>query len=534
MSIKAQGSRIRAKKYFFILLAILTIAVFFRFWQLSNIPPGIYPDEAINANQAISSPGKVFYPENNGREGLFINLIFLSFSIFGISIWSFKFVSAIIGTLTVLGLYLLTKEVFQGTGYKEQGVRSIALLSAFFLATSFWHTNFSRISFRAILVPFCLVFLFYFLFRGFRTKKFPNFMISGIFFGLGFYTYIAFRVAIFLVFIALTFWYLVYRKQNLQKKFFLFAFCFLLFAFLLALPILIYFLKNPQDFISRATGISVFAQKNLLKSFGNSLLRHLLMFNFTGDKNWRHNISSQPVLFWPIGILFLIGLVYSTYKTAKILLIRNGIIYINFIFAFLLTWWFIMLLPGILTLEGIPHSLRTIGAIPPTFIFAGLGGIILWQEIEKRLEIKKHNFLKIIMIGIVLGGLCFLEYCRYFVWWGQNPEVKGAFAKDYVEIGNYLNSLPPTIKKYVIVNQGGVLVQGIPMPSQTVEFIERTKFTKPRATYLLPENIEKIKIEEDTVIVPMRYDEGLFQKISEIFPTGSIQKENEIWIYKLE
>ena len=193
-----------------------------------------------------------------------------------------------------------------------------------------------------------------------------------------------------------------------------------------------------------------------------------------------------------------------------------------------------MLLPGILTLEGIPHSLRTIGAIPPTFIFAGLGGIILWQEIEKRLEIKKHNFLKIIMIGIVLGGLCFLEYCRYFVWWGQNPEVKGAFAKDYVEIGNYLNSLPPTIKKYVIVNQGGVLVQGIPMPSQTVEFIERTKFTKPRATYLLPENIEKIKIEEDTVIVPMRYDEGLFQKISEIFPTGSIQKENEIWIYKLE
>ena len=59
-----------------ILLIILLIAVFFRVWQLSSIPPGLYPDEAINGNEAITNPGKLFYPENNGREGLFINVIY--------------------------------------------------------------------------------------------------------------------------------------------------------------------------------------------------------------------------------------------------------------------------------------------------------------------------------------------------------------------------------------------------------------------------------------------------------------------------
>ncbi|MDD5639147.1 MAG: hypothetical protein PHO28_04580, partial [Candidatus Pacebacteria bacterium] len=101
---------------FFLLLVIILIASFFRLYKLTLIPPGIYPDEAMNANDAIKALQthnfKVFYPDNNGREGLFINLIALSFKIFGISLFSFKITSAIIGILTVLGLYFLAKELF--------------------------------------------------------------------------------------------------------------------------------------------------------------------------------------------------------------------------------------------------------------------------------------------------------------------------------------------------------------------------------------------------------------------------------------
>jgi len=162
---------------FFLLLVIILIASFFRLYKLTLIPPGIYPDEAMNANDAIKALQthnfKVFYPDNNGREGLFINLIALSFKVFGISLFSFKITSAIIGILTVLGLYFLAKELFYFYNSNSNSNLSsyIGLTSSFFLAISFWHTNFSRISFRAILTPFILVFSFYFLFKGFRNKK---------------------------------------------------------------------------------------------------------------------------------------------------------------------------------------------------------------------------------------------------------------------------------------------------------------------------------------------------------------------------
>jgi len=298
-------------KILIFLIIILTIASFFRLWQLNSIPPGLYPDEAINANdafQSLKTKGfKIFYPENNGREGLYINLIALSFSIFGVSIWSIKIVSVIIGILTVLGMYLLVKELF----IKHKNSEIIALLSSFFLATSFWHINFSRIGFRAILVPFILVFSFYFLFKGFRTKNFLNLAISGIIFGIGFHTYISFRLAVLLIIAVLFLWLLTYRKEGKQRKYLLLASCFLLFIFIAALPIGIYFLNSPHHFISRATGVSVFAQPNLFKAFGESLARHLAMFNFYGDANWRHNIAESPILFWPVGILFLIGLIIS-------------------------------------------------------------------------------------------------------------------------------------------------------------------------------------------------------------------------------
>ena len=479
------------KKTLIFLLIILAIAVFFRLWQLDSIPPGLYPDVAINGNDALDSlkngDFKVFYPENNGREGLFIWLIAASFSIFGVSIWSIKIVAALIGTLTVLGLYLLTKELF--LKWNENISRSVALLSSFFLAISFWHTNFSRIGFRAILLPFILVFAFYFLFRGFREKKILYFVISGLLFGLGFYTYISYRFIVILLPLILFFFWLVYQKQNLQKQFFQFAICSLTFTILVALPIGIYFSQNPGDFIGRTAGVSIFAQQNPIMAFGESLIKHVGMFNFYGDFNWRHNFAGSPQLFWPIGILFLIGFALSI-KYMK----------------WLIAWFFVMLLPGILTYEGIPHALRVIGVIPVVYIFAGLGGWNVYQWLKQNTK-RQKLLLATVFLFLLAAGVS--EFDKYFNKWGKSAEVKGAFSADYVEIGNYLNSLPKDVQKYVIVNMPGVPVpwpDGIPMPAQTIMFIESTKYGQPQATYLLPEDLEKIKIEKNAVVVKMHYE----------------------------
>lgn len=488
---------IKDKKIILSLLIIILAAGFFRLWQLDAIPPGIYPDEAMNANDALTSPGKLFYPDNNGREGLFINLIALSFSIFGISIWSLKVISAIAGILTVYGVFLLTREIF----WSRNGANAIALLSSFFLAISFWHINFSRISFRAILVPLVMTFAFYFLLKGFRTNTVKNFVISGIIFGLGFYTYIAFRVAVLL----LPFMFLPHLRQ---RKILSQSTLFLIVIFVTALPISIYFLQNPEFFISRAGGVSIFSQAHPALEFIKSLGAHLAMFNFGGDNNWRHNLAGTPQLLWPVGILFLIGAAISVRKAIT-----------SPAHLLLFAWFLIMLLPSALSHEGIPHALRTIGAIIPVYIFAGLGGWHAYQFASARIKNKK----------LLLAGCCFLlltltyaQFVKYFFTWAQQPEVNGAFNVNYTQIGYYLNSLPESAKKYVIVNELGAPLDGISIPGQTPMFIERTKFDKLRAHYIKAEDLDKVEKLPETVIVPLYFTDALLKALKIKWPAGKV------------
>jgi len=526
-----------AKKSLFILLIILLIASFFRLWKLNKIPPGLYPDVAINGNEAFFSlknrDFKVFYPENYGREGLWMWLIAFSFSICGVSIWSIRIVSAVFGILTVFGLYLLAKELFSSLEFKVYGLDSegVALLSSFFLATSFWHTNFSRIGFRAILLPFVLVFYFYFLIRGFKTKKFFNFIISGIFFGLGFYTYTSFRMAVLILpFIFVPFWF-IFKKENCQKKYLLLVACFLIATFFVALPIGIYFLKNPQDFISRATPITIFNAENPLKEFFKSLILHLAMFNFYGDPNWRHNFSGKPELFWPVGILFLIGIFISIKESISS--IKNKNLSLATYNLLLVSWFFVMLLPGTLTREGIPHSLRVVGVIPVVFIFAGLGGVKVYQFLENNVKSKKLLFSACILF---LFAIFLFEFNKYFFVWAKREEVKSEFTSEYLEMGNYLNSLPEDFEKYVIANRSGVPVSwanGIPMSAQSIMFLEISKYKEIKSNYLLPDNLNQIKIEKGGVILPIIFDENIFEYLKEKFPKGQIKKINNFFSYEI-
>ena len=516
------------KNTLILLFIIIVIASFFRLWQLDLIPPGLYPDEAINANDALDTlengQFKVFYPENNGREGLHIWLLSISFALFTPSIWAIKIVSSIFGILTVLGLYLLTKELFKD--------KNIALLSSFFLAVSFWHVNFSRIGFRAIIIPFILVFGFYFLVKAFRNWKTHNFILSGILFGLGFYTYISYRfiVIILLIFLGLKLiehlkrtnpkytWLYFWKKVYIQGKWWKVDLLFILAIFLVALPIGIYFLYNPGDFFGRAAGVSVLKADSPGYELGKSIIAHLSMFNLYGDANWRHNFSTSPQLLWMIGIFFLIGLAISIKRKD----------------VFLLSWFFVMLLPGFLSAEGIPHALRVIGVIPVVYIFSALGAYWIFKEIKTFFKTRHQTMFLYLLIFLFLASITFAQFNKYFYEWAENPNLEGAFSKNYVTIGQYLNSLPNDVFKYVIVNQSGVAVpypDGIPMPAQTSIFIERT--ANKHSIYLLPENLKEINIKEKGVIIPLQYDENLFLQISNLFPEGNLQEIDGIWVYKV-
>lgn len=508
----------------FLLAAILVIATFFRFHELSLTPPGLYPDVAVNGNDALETLRtgnfKLFYPENNGREGLIIWLDAWSIRLFGISSLSLKIPAAIIGALTVLGVYLLAKQLFPKN-------RPMALLSAFFIATSFWHINFSRIGFRAIIVPFCLAFSFYFLWRAFKDKKIWPAAAAGIFFGLGFYTYTIYRLAVFLLLCGLAGWFAIFKKN--RAIFLKVSGVMLIFCFLTALPIGIYFLGHPADFFGRAGQTSAFSAPDPFLALAQSLVLHAGMFNFYGDANWRHNYSGSPQLFWPVGIFFLAGLAAAAAKTIGA--VRKKIINEDSLaYLFLLCWFFSMLAGGFLTIEGVPHSLRTIGVIPAVMILAALGAGAIYNRIKNRLS----PTLRLIGLAALVLLLIAQGYRQYFINWAQNPNVAGAFTQNYVDIARLSYALKnQAIRTVIIVNEGGVPVpfpDGIPMPAQTVIFseCENAKNYAPYSVYLTPEQIGSLAPDGKTAVIPIKSDPEIFNRLWAKFPQGEIKNSGNI------
>ncbi|OGZ60824.1 MAG: hypothetical protein A3A00_02855 [Candidatus Spechtbacteria bacterium RIFCSPLOWO2_01_FULL_38_20] len=550
-----------------LLVFIILLGAFFRLNDLTNIPPGIYPDEAKYANDAIKTMQtgqyKLFYPENNGREGLYIWLLALSFKFFGISILSLKLVTAIGGILTILGTYLLTKEflrfinqytVFDSLKIANIETEAIALISAGFLATSFWHINFSRIAFRASLVPLILSFALYFMFKAFRTKRALPYILTGIFWGMGFYTYIAFRLAylVLLVFFILVFtFYLIARRPgfNIKNIFFRDKWWIVVLMgvimFTIMLPLILYFYNNPGSFVSRTTGISVLESEKPLFEFAKSFFIHLRMLFFGGDLNWRHNFSGEAQLFWPVSILFILGFWYSLKETKRDWRRKNwtGVIAYLTLFSSLVA----MTLPAALTQEGIPHALRAIGMMPAVFIYAALGFLFVIRKIFRH----RYNRLEILPFALDLGMVIILllasfQFTHYFIDWGKNTEVEGAFAKNYTSIGKYFNSLPDSNYKFLIINEGGAEVSypahilsednkkgTLPMSAQTTLFIQQTADPQlKKTTYLTQDELPAI-LRANSILVPLKADDEIKNILRLRYPAGTELEFDNFWAYAL-
>lgn len=507
------------------LIFILIIAAFFRLYNIAELPPGLYPDEAMNGNNALESLAtnnfKVFYPENNGREGLFINIQAILIYFFGNEPWVLRVVSALFGILTVLGVHFLAKELFyENTKRKARNSKQIqnsndqnskpfqvsdfrfrvfhddiiALLSSFFIATSFWHINFSRIGFRAIMAPFFLTWGVYFLLKSLNNckleiKNWKLPILGGLAYGLGFHSYIAYRATPALILIIIALYWFQNKEWLIRKKILLSTLCFLLFTIIVASPLLLYFYQNPQDFFGRTTQISVFNSPSPLKDLGMNILKTAGMFNFSGDYNWRHNIAGAPLLFWPIGIFLIIGIFVSIHQ----LKIRNWKLIIPLI------WLAVASLPVIISNEGLPHALRAILMAPPIFILAAIGGTYFFKLLQNLTTINDSKiklFFFSILTTLFLIISTFQTYYTYFIKWKENPNVQGAFTQNYVDIGRQLNALPKELPKYVLVQAGGVNVRGLPMPTQTTMFITDTftpeKQKEKNIFYILPNEANKI------------------------------------------
>ncbi len=516
------GKNMSRKTFILLAALVVALALFVRLYHISSLPPGVYPDEAVNGVDAVTANAshawKVFYENNNGREGLFINLIAFAFLLFGVSVAALKIWSVVFGTLTVLGMIFLGEELF--------GSRRGGIIAGFLTATSFWAINFSRIGFRAVMLPFILVWTVFFLIRGIQKKKIIDYVFAGIFFGLGVHTYIAFRIAP-LILAVLVVAFIISRKRFIATHWKEIAAFFVAMA-VVALPILLDFYHNPIHFSGRTAQVSVFNpevnQGHLLLALGKTFGLSFAGFNLWGDQNWRHNLPPWPEIFPIIGIFFLAGLFYFIYEFFFLLWrrIRAGERSERFILvSLLLSWFFVMMLPEAISAEGLPHALRSIGSMPATLLLAAFSieGVWKWAEKGKLKKYKKAIWTLLIVL-IVGSGIWSLKL--YFVDWGGSKDVRGAFNENYMNMSQYLNELPGNIPKYVVDNGPGIQMEdGLQTSAEVVKL-----FTYRKAANLsfLDPDFEARKLKLHSQVLLISYDDGIINRIQEAFPGSLVLK----------
>ncbi len=464
---------------------LLIISAFFSFYNLKSAPPGLYPDEAMdgtNALQVIAGAGpQVFFPQNGGREGLFMDIQAVALVVFGQrEPWVLRSVSGIFGILVVLGIFLFVREFLLAVEQKASALMArratyIAFVAAFFAATSFWLIDFSRIGFRAIMAPAFLVWALWALIKAWRGttgwRRYAYAIAGGVIYGLGMYSYIAYRVTPLLIVVLFLLFYKTYETARKKTKV-IFG-IFVLAAFMTALPLAMYFIGHPADFFGRTSEISIFSsasswQGELMGNIGKTAG----MLIFSGDMNWRHNIAGAPELYWPIAVFFCIGILAGTasvisWRVKKKIGLWQGF---DMFFVFMCVWLVCAFAPVVFSNEGIPHALRSILMIPAAFSIAGIGAYAVYRFVRRYISVRVVS-----ACGAVLGvGLLLHAYGTYFIVWAQNPAVADAFNARSVAIARTIQNIPHSIPVYVVAHESGVDVDGIPVSAQTVMFMTDT------------------------------------------------------------
>jgi hypothetical protein len=451
----------RPKAAFLLLSAVLVVAAALRFAALSSLPPAHYRDVAVTALDALraaSGHPRLHYVYD---EGLFANLMGLVFLVAGVSDASVRFLGAACGVLTCAGVFFLGRSL---------GAPRAGMLGAFLLAVSLWHVILSRSGFRAVLLPLLLSFAAGLLLEGVRRASPGRLAGSGALFGLCAHTYPSSRVVPLLIAIVLLAEIGLGREAWRRAAPGLLAFAAL--AAIVAGPMLVHYAHHPEDFNNPERLVSIFSEKltpgtawqHLRENLGHTLV----MFHLRGDTNWRHNLSGAPLLDPLTGALLLIGL------GAAILMLRGGFERIvarpRASAIVLLGWIVVLLLPNLLSVEGVPHGLRSCGVLPAAMILAGFGAEILREILAGRMG-RRALLATGVAAGVLMTG--WTGY-RYFVSWGGDPRVLEEHDGAYRAAARALLAAPPGVGRYLVGNGRGFEVYGWPAEVQPYLFEMRS------------------------------------------------------------
>lgn len=209
-------------KKWILLVCIIVLAAFLRFYQLGINPPSMSWDEVAFGYNAysLSIDGKDefgrFLPHDylesfgDFKPPVYAYLDIIPVKLLGLNSFAVRFPSAFFGVLTVLITYFLTKRIFNSSKHKD----AYGLLAALFLAISPWHIMLCRAAFEANIVTFFLVTGVWLFLGGVQEKKW-YLIPSAVSFVLSLYTFNTARIVAPLLVIFLS---LIFAKRLWERK----------------------------------------------------------------------------------------------------------------------------------------------------------------------------------------------------------------------------------------------------------------------------------------------------------------------------
>lgn len=395
---------IKLKKYLKIttVLVILLLALFLRVYKLEESPPSLNWDEVANAYNAYSIAyygmdewGQKFplvftsFRDDKNPVHIYITAIF--FRLFGVSDFMARFSSAFFGVLSVLVLFLLTKQLFKN--------EIIAYFAAFSLAISPYNIHFSRGLWESNFALFFLLLGLWLFYIGLEIKKW-FLPLSAVSFGVSILAVQSSKVVVIPIVLFLVILYL--RKLiRLGNAFFIHLIILSIFAFLLLLePRLLGTARIGQtkfsDELISKTFLYQRTQNTQLGYLEAALKQYPKHFGYQylferGDQYPRESIKNFGQ-FYKIDLIFLIvGMFFMLFQKSR------------FVLVFIL-WFLLSPLPSTLVTNS-PSAHRA-------FFIMGISNIFIGFGIYKSIVYLRSRYLKIILIIVLLAiyGISLKDY----------------------------------------------------------------------------------------------------------------------------
>ena len=390
--------QLKVTRWSLVVLAVIAVVVFFRVYNLGGVPAEPFSDHAeklLDVYDVSQGQTHIFFPRNTGREAIQMYLTLLASWVFGtgLTFLSLKIGTVFCGLAALPYLYLLGKEF---------GGKRIGLLAVFFAGIAYWPNVISRVGLRFPLYPLFVAPTFYYLLRGLRTRNRNDFIVSGLFLGLGLHGYSPFRIVPFVVVAAVGLYLLHSQSRGSRKQAIIWLAILAVISVIVFLPLARYWFDNPESFnyraLTRLSSLESPLPAPAWQIFLSNTWNALRMFNWDNGEIWVHSVPHRPALDVVTGALFIIGVVLVLIRYLQQRHWQD---------LFLLLAIPLLQLPSTLSLafpSENPSLNRTGGAIFPVFLIVAIALDGLLQAIQSR-QTRRAGTVVVWIVTLGLAGL---------------------------------------------------------------------------------------------------------------------------------